>query len=212
MTGEDTAAAVTSARPEGPGGLLRFVALLVLVGLLAMLLRGALTGPGSELVDAEAAAAELLAQDLPFGLELAGAVRTPGGDRVVTFERSGEGEGPDELLFIDYPDPGRVAAAFRKTDVMLGMKMAEWKKDPKEPWHGTLRLADIGWGPWTARLKIERSFEAGGGWSDLAQVDLSRPKRPRALFARWPREVEASETQLRRILAALRLEPAEEDQ
>lgn len=218
MTGEASSAPATAgARPEGFLGLLRFVVLVVLVGLLVFVAWSTVAVLRRAPVDGAAVEAELLGGPLPFGLVLSEAVRTAGGNRVLTFTRPvPEGataeatpSEPIEVVVIDYASSGEVAGQFQKTFGDLGMQMAAWEKDPSKPWHGTLRLADIGWGPWTARLKIERSFLAGGGWEDVAQVDLSRPGKPRVLFVRWPREVEASEPQVLRILAALRIEPAE---
>ena len=166
-------------------------------------------------IDGEARQRELFGEaPPPFGLALESAVRLPTGDSLVRFTRApeeGDASVPREVLFIRYQDRAAVAPLFRSEDGMgmgIGPRLAEWQKEKAFDWHTTMKGGEIAWGEWSTKLRIERSFRKGGGWSEEARVDLSSPEGALVLFAHWPDETPVDEDVLRKLLRALVLRPA----
>lgn len=184
-----------------------FLVLALLLGALAWVGRGLLRPA----VDGAALQREYFgASPPPYGLALAAAARLPGGEALVRFERAAGGTGPEELVFLEYPDHGAVETLFRPvegedTEGEPGARLEEWEKDPSFAWHVTRKRDQIAWGAWSSKLWIERAFAQGGGWREEARVDLSAPGHARVLFAHWPSGVAIEERALRELLATLAL-------
>lgn len=187
--------------------------LLLVLGALVLIVYELMSAP----IDGGARQRELFGETpLPFGLELESAVRLPTGDSLVRFTRQAEAGGgpavPREVLFIQYQDRAAVAPLFRAEEGEgmggMGARLAEWEKEKAFDWHTTMKRGEIAWGEWSTKLRIERSFKKGGGWSEEARVDLSSPARALVLFAHWPDEVAVDENVLRTLLRALVLRPA----
>lgn len=186
-----------------------FVVLCVLLGTLAWIAQGFL----SPAVDGAALQREYFGEHPPpYGLTLESAGRLPGGEALVRFTRAGAGGGPDELVFLSYPDHAAVETLFRPAEEMAegmeggpGERLKQWEKDPSFAWHFTMKRDVISWGTWSSKLWIERAFAQGGGWREEARVDISAPGKARVLFAHWPTGVAIEERALTELLATLQL-------
>ncbi|HEX6881918.1 MAG TPA: hypothetical protein VF530_00975 [Planctomycetota bacterium] len=195
--------------PARPGGILgKLLVLLLFLALAGSVVRGFLVTP----VDGTLEQRELFGDGgPPAGLTLASAVRLPTGDAVVRFERTGEGGGARDVVFLEYASRPAAEAAMRATagdgPQSPAERLKEWEKDKAFDWVALMKRGEIEWGEWRAKLVIERSFRKGGGWSEEARVDLSTQARPLVLCVRWPEETPADEVELRGLLAAVRLAP-----
>lgn len=183
--------------------------LFLMLGALVLIVSQLVSAP----IDGEARQRELFGEaPPPLGLALESAVRLPTGDSLVRFTREArqdDASAPREVLFIRYRDRAAVAPLFRPEQDLGGMgpRLAEWQKEKAFDWHTTMKGGEIAWGEWSTKLRIERSFRKGGGWSEEARVDLSSPERALVLFAHWPDEVPVDEAVLRTLLRALVLRP-----
>lgn len=214
--------------PERNSGALRvlgtFVTLALFLGALVWLGMGLFVSP----VDGAAKQREFFGDGaLPFALALDSAVRLPTGDTLVRFTRpAGESVGPREVLMLEYRSHKAIEPLFRSSSMGesmgemtgsrsggteggggVGALLKEWERERAFAWHTTMKRGDIGWGKWSSKLLIERSFEKGGGWSEEARVDLSTPQRALVLFAHWPLETPVDEKVLRELLHAIVLAP-----
>lgn len=201
---------VQAPAPQSPARVLgTFLVLGLLVAALAWIAQGFLRAP----VDGAALQREYFGERAPpYGLSLESAQRLSGGEALVRFTRPASGSGPDELVFLSYPDHEAVEALFRPPeDMEEGMedgpeqRLKEWEKDPSFAWHVTLKRDEISWGAWSSKLWIERAFAQGGGWREEARVDLSAPTQARVLFAHWPTGVAIEERALVELLTTLEL-------
>lgn len=216
---------------ERPGVTLGIaVGLLLVLGPIAGLVLGAL-GARGEALDGEAFVAEVFRRGaIPFGLELAEAVKLASGESVVRFELATPEEGrtrPDELIFLEYPAREAARRVFlsgvgdrgeggrrerRRKGEEAGREasanLARWERDPSFAWHTTMDAGVVDWSRWRADFRIERSFREGGTWVDSGRVDLCQEGRNLVLFGRWPVGLEVDEEHLRELLVELAmLEP-----
>jgi hypothetical protein len=210
-----TAATAVHEPPHaGPG---RVLGTLLVIGLFGACAAWIVKGLLVRDIDAAAKQREYFGADgPPLALELESALRLPTGDAVVRFVAASPTEdaptevAPAELLLLEYRSRSAVAPLFRLAPDAgegggPGMRIAEWERDPSFAWKAVVKRGDIAFGAWTAKLVVERSFRAGGGWSEEARVDLSGPARPLVAFVRFPDGVAHDETVLRELLAAIEL-------
>lgn len=188
----------------GAGRVLGTLVLVLLTLALVAQLAGAFR---AREVDGAARQAELFGTTpLPFGLELAEAVKLPGGESVVRFTRSGEGREPAAATFLEYPSRAAVQPLFSGLDASdVGWRVQEWQADPKEAWNAIVRRGPLEWGDASTKWVVERAFHAGGGWHEEARVDLGTSGRALVLFVHWPDEVPADEKHVLALAEALRL-------
>lgn len=193
----------------GPGRVLgTFLVLLLFLGGLFWIGKGLFVSA----IDGAAKQREYFGEKAPpFGLELDSAVRLPGGDALVRFERAGGDSGPTDAIFLEFESRGAAEALLRSTleDGPAGaaMRLKEWEQDKAFAWHMTRKRGDIQWGEWSSKLLIERSYAEGGGWKEEARVDLSSPKRVLVLLTHWPTGSPVDEQALRGLLTAVVLAP-----
>jgi hypothetical protein len=116
-----------------------------------------------------------------------------------------EGTPPVEVLLARYPEGSseRVERLFAPPPVsaepggeltVIGPEGGRVAMD-----RGRLR-----WGAFEVAFVLERELEAGGTFRDVIRANLSLPRRPLVLYARWPRGLPASEERMVELLAAFR--------
>jgi hypothetical protein len=113
-----------------------------------------------------------------------------------------EGTPPVEVLIVRYPEGSgeRVEPLFPVSeDPQSGIAVIG-------PGGGKVAM-DRGrqrWGEFEVAFVHERELEAGGTFRDMVRANLSLPRRPLVLYARWPRGLPASRERLAELLAAFR--------
>lgn len=201
---------IPSAAPHaGPGRVIgTFVALLLFLGCAAWIAKGLLVAK----VDGAEKQRQYFGEDAPpLGLALESAVRLPTGDALVRFVNpSPAANAPAELLLVEYASRAAVTPLFQAAPGPgeggpPEMRMKEWERDPTFAWKAVVKRGDVAFGAWTAKVVVERSFRAGGGWSEEARVNLSAPERALVAFVRFPDGVPHEESALRELLGALEL-------
>jgi hypothetical protein len=200
-------------RPESS-----FVVLALFLGIVALVaLPLAILSVRSARIDATALRAELFAEGaLPDGFEPAESAALSGRRGALRLVRAADGPAgplPQELLFVRYPSAGAARAAFQQRDPPPAGRMPEptgktleaWEEDPAFAWSTVLESGEIAWRTWTAELWIERRFHQGGGWHEVARVNLSQKGRPLVLFARFPDGQAVDQEAMRRVLSSVEL-------
>lgn len=133
--------------------------------------------------------------------------------------------GPAELLFVGYPSSDAARDGFRRTSPSsdapqptvgggasgepgesVSARLERWEEDPSFAWSAVLRSGEITWRTWRADLLVERRFHQGGGWHEVARVNLTRKGRPLVLFATWPDEEPVDDDALHAILGTVSLD------
>jgi hypothetical protein len=202
-----------SAERESKGGVIGVaLGLLALLGALAALL----PRPTPD-IDGAARLAELFGPNgPPLGLSLAEASAFSDGRTALRLTRAAHGAGFEEVLLVRYPRLEQANAqleglAVTREERERSLRKAEaWQRDPEDSWRATLDASDVAWGHYRADVVIQRAYEAGGSWRDLARVNLATKQEPLVLCAFWPEKVAASKEALEPLLGALRLpEPPE---
>ncbi len=205
----------------------------VLISSLAFLFQMGLFRLGQGRIDGAARVAELFRDGrTPFDLELAEAVRLPGGEVLVRLERPDAGASPGtelveprEVVLVEYRSPTAAAALFRRPESDVprwrrrgnkesreaSAKLLRWEEDPSFAWHTTIERDESQWSRWRADLVVERSFREGGGWRDSARVNLAQPGRALVLFAHWPDETPVDRDVLGRLLRSIAMQETKGD-
>lgn len=202
------------------------VGLLVIAGL--TLFVGSVRGKE---LDGPARLATLFREgQVPPDVRIVSALLLPSGEKVVRLEREtapeatpGDGRGApwQELVLVEFPRMASVGRLFPRPEggdddegpspaSEASRQAVRWHKDPSFAFHAEVQEGRIGWDRWEAEFRVTRAYFEGGGWKEMARVNLAQEGRALVLFVSWPEESSWSEAELEQLLRRIAMLPPAE--